>query len=349
MMATYSDLLSILKGKMEREQGKDARMNNIAEALETGRLVETSFGPKGLKKMIDGAVVEKGSRILGAASPEHPVQKMIVDMAKDVEKEIGDATTTSVILTTYLLEEARDLIDSGVNPSALINGLSTASEWALEELDSISKNTDPYDKDLIRSVLMTSWGEKNDLGEDALEVISDLFVLKGPDFDHEDIKIETERSHEKNGVRMVIGTRIDNAIDTELERLIEPRILLLKGDLKPRKTTLDVEFQLNSIDAYSEAIDQESSMLKRSFDKIRETRADLVLLSGEADDRVKQMFDRQGILLSEKVKDEDLKRTSKAIGAEIIDILDISPDSAITVENVIIEGDDACVGGVCGV
>jgi chaperonin GroEL (HSP60 family) len=219
----------------------------------------------------------------------------------------------------------------------------------LDELDSISSNADPYDKDLIRSVLSTSWGEKNDLGEDALEVISDLFVLKGPDFDHEDIQVETEISHEKNGVRMILGTRIDNTIDTDKERLIKPRILLLKGDIKPRKTKLDVEFQLNSVDAYRSALDQESFMLESSFNKIRETQADLVLLSGEVDDRVKQMFERQGILLSEKVKEDDLKRTSKATGAEIVDILDISTDSAVSVENVIMEGDDACVGGVCGV
>ncbi|MEA3558975.1 MAG: TCP-1/cpn60 chaperonin family protein [Candidatus Thermoplasmatota archaeon] len=349
MEATYSDLLSVLKGQMEREQGKDARINNITEALETGRLVESSFGPKGLKKMIDGTVVEKGSRILGAAAPEHPVQKMIVDMAKDVENEIGDATTSSVILTTYLLEEARDLIELGINPSALINGYSTASEWALEELDLISSDADPYDKEMAASVLMTAWGEKNDLGEDALEVISDLFILKGPDFDSKDIQVETEISHEKNGVRMILGTRIDNEIDTEKERLIKPRILLLKGDIKPRKTKLDLELQLNSVDAYRSALDQESILLKRSFDRIKETRADLVLLSGEADDRVKQMFDRQDILLSEKVKEGDLKRTSRATGAEIVDVLDILPDSAVMVENVVIKGDDACVGGVCGV
>ncbi|MCK5772886.1 MAG: hypothetical protein KAH57_03790 [Thermoplasmata archaeon] len=349
MGATYFDLASILKGQIEREKGRNARMNNIAEAIEMGRLVETSFGPRGLKKMIDGAMVEKGSRILEAADPDHPVQKMIVDMAKNVEKEIGDATTTSVLLTTYLLEEARDLMEAGVNPSTLINGFSTASEWAMDELASISSDAGLYDKKLLRSILSTSWVEKNDLGEDALEVISDLFVLKGHDFDHEDIQVETEISHKKNGVRMIMGTRIDNIIDSEKERLIRPRILLLEGDIKPRKTKLDVEFQLNSVDAYRSALDQESQMLESLFNRIRETRADLVLLSGEVDDRVKHMFEREGMLISEKVNKEDLKRTARAIGAEVVDILDISTDAAVVVENVVIEGDDACVGGVCGV
>ncbi len=331
MEVTYSDLSSILRGQIIREKGRNARMNNIAEALEVGRLVETSFGPRGLKKMIDGVVVGKGSRILGAASPDHPVQKMILDMAKNVEKEIGDATTTSVLLTTYLLEEARSLLETGVNPSALINGFSTASDWAMDELDHISSDADLHDKGVVRSILSTSWGDGNDLGEDAFEVLSGLFIFKGHDFDHEDIHVETEISHEKKGVRMIIGTRIDNTIDSEKESLTKPRILLLKGDLKPRKTKLDVEFQLNSVDAYRSALDQESSMLESSLDRIRETRADLVLLSGEVDDRAKHMFEREGILISEKVNKEDLKRTARATGAEIIDIVDISPDAAVVV------------------
>ena len=348
MEVAYIDFLSLLKQNMERESGKDARKNNLAEALELKRLVETSFGPKGLKKMIDGAVVDKGSRILKAYGGKHPVQKMIVDSASQVEKEIGDATTASVLLTSFLLEEAKELIEQGVNPSAIISGYAKASGWAMEDLEGIAADADPTDMELVRDILKTSFGEKNDLGDDTLDVLSSLFLLKGEDFDPELIRVSTEKSHDKVGTRFVLGCRVDASPDTELERIDNPSILLVKGDLKPRKTKLDVEFRLENVESVRSAVKAEDSAMDHLSERIRSTGASLVLTTGEVDDRILQRMDREGIVMVPKVPEEELKRVSKAVGAPMLDPNDIERGYTVKVDAVVFESDDGCVGGVCG-
>src|SRR5207245_260288 len=143
----------LLKEGTSETKGRDAKRNNIAAAKQVANMVKTCLGPRGMDKMLvssigDATITNDGATILKELDVEHPAAKMIVEVAKSVDNEVGDGTTSSVVFAGGLLEKAEDLINKNVHPTVIVDGYNAASEQALKLLQKISIKVDAEDKEL---------------------------------------------------------------------------------------------------------------------------------------------------------------------------------------------------------
>jgi len=169
----------ILKEGTSRERGRGAQSNNIAAAMAVAEALKTALGPKGMDKMLvdsfgDVTITSDGRTILDEMDVQHPVAKMMVEVAKTQDQEVGDGTTSAVVVAGELLRLAQDLMDKQVHPTVILDGYREASERALERLEEIAIPVDPEDREYLRKVAMTSMASKLVAGNK--EELSDIVV-----------------------------------------------------------------------------------------------------------------------------------------------------------------------------
>src|SRR5215471_12540017 len=155
----------ILKEGTRENKGRDAQKNNITAAKIVGEIVKTSLGPRGMDKMLvdtlgDVTITNDGATILKEIDVQHPAAKMLVEVSKSVDNEVGDGTTSSVVLAGALLEKAEDLISKDVHPSVIVDGYTAAAEQALKLLQKAAVKADVKDKELLIKVARTSMDSK---------------------------------------------------------------------------------------------------------------------------------------------------------------------------------------------
>jgi len=155
----------ILREGTKENKGREAQRNNIAAAKQVADMVKTCLGPRGMDKMLvssigDATITNDGATILKEMDVEHPAAKMMVEVAKSVDNEVGDGTTSSVILAGALLGKAEDLINKNVHPSVIVDGYDAASQRALDLLQKISVRVDVEDKEVLMKIAMTSMYSK---------------------------------------------------------------------------------------------------------------------------------------------------------------------------------------------
>src|SRR5947209_15577512 len=155
----------LLKEGTSQTKGRDAKRNNIAAAKQIANIVKSCLGPRGMDKMLvtsigDATITNDGATILKELDVEHPAAKMIVEVAKSVDNEVGDGTTSSVVFAGGLLEKAEDLINKNVHPTVIVDGYNAASEQALKLLEKISIKVDAEDKELLKKIARTSMYSK---------------------------------------------------------------------------------------------------------------------------------------------------------------------------------------------
>ncbi|MEM3058435.1 MAG: TCP-1/cpn60 chaperonin family protein, partial [Candidatus Nitrosocaldaceae archaeon] len=189
----------ILKEGAKETKGKDAQKNNIAAAKLIAEMVKSALGPRGMDKMLvdtlgDVTITNDGATILKEIDVQHPAAKMMVEIAKAVDNEVGDGTTSSVVLAGALLEKAEDLIEKNVHPTIIVDGYNKALEQALKILDEVSIKVDPTDKKTLAKIAMTSMASKlvseesNILANIVIDAV--LSVAKNGKVDIDDIKVE---------------------------------------------------------------------------------------------------------------------------------------------------------------
>src|SRR5215831_19659494 len=147
----------ILKEGTSRDRGRDAQRGNIVAAKIIAETVRTSIGPRGMDKMLvdsfgDVTITNDGATILDEMEVQHPAAKMMVEVAKTQDDEVGDGTTTSVVVSGELLKKAEELIDQGIHPTVIVDGYREASNHALEVLSKIAVKIEPNDKATLRKV-----------------------------------------------------------------------------------------------------------------------------------------------------------------------------------------------------
>ncbi len=144
----------VLKESALQQKGKDAQKNNITAAKLVADLVKTSLGPRGLDKMLvdpigDVTITNDGATILKEIDVQHPAAKMMVEISKTIDNEVGDGTTSSVVVAGSLLEKAEQLISKDVHSSVIVEGYQAAAEKALELLAQIAKKISPDDRNTL--------------------------------------------------------------------------------------------------------------------------------------------------------------------------------------------------------
>jgi thermosome len=326
----------ILPEGSQRTLGREAQRNNIMAAKAVAETVRTTLGPKGMDKMIvdslgDVTVTNDGVTILEEMNIEHPAAKMIVEVAKTQEDEIGDGTTTAVVLAGELLKNAEELLDKDVHPAVISRGYRLAESKAQEILNQIgekSTNDDTLKK--IAQTAMTGKGaeySKDTLASLAVEAVK--LVQEQGNIDKDNIKIEKRTGGSVEDSELIKGIVIDKErLSSTMPRTIKnARIALIDREIEIKKTEIDAKIEIKTPDQMQGFLDQEENMLKKMVEQITATGANVVLCQKGVDDVAIHFLAKKGVYAVRRVSESDMKKIAKATGAKIVNNLkDLTKD-----------------------
>ncbi|QEE15431.1 thermosome subunit beta [Promethearchaeum syntrophicum] len=327
----------ILKEGAERTTGKSAQRNNILAAKTIAEAIRSSLGPRGMDKMLvdsfgDVTITNDGATILKEIDVEHPAAKMLVEVAKAQDEEVGDGTTSSVILAGELLKRAEKLLDQKIHPTVITEGFRKASSKALEILDSMAMPIDPKDKKMLKKAARTSMSSKiiSEYSDLVSDIVVDACLAVSEEIDgniHVDldrIQIQKKDGAALDETQFISGIILDKEIvNSGMEKRVEEaKILLISSAIEVEKTEFDAKLQITSPDQITAFLDQEQKMLEDLADKIAATGANVVICQKGIDDMAQHFLVKKGISAIRRVKKSDLDKLSKATGATIFSNLD---------------------------
>jgi thermosome len=327
----------ILKEGTTRNRGKEAQTNNIMAAKIIAEVLKSTLGPRGMDKMLidslgDITITNDGAAILDEIDVEHPAAKMMVEVAKTQDDEVGDGTTTSVILAGELLKNAEDLIEQGIHPTIIVSGYRKALEKAKETLTKIGINIDPTDTKILKQVALTSMGSKaigaakDHLAEIIIEAVKQITEKKA---DKNEVDIDNIQIIKKEGkslleTQLVKGVIIDKeVVHSGMPKKIEnANIALLDAAIEIEKTEFSSEIRINDPNQMQAFLDKETSILKNMVKKIKSAGANVVICQKGIDDMAQYFMAKEGILALRRAKESDMEKLTRATGGAIITKID---------------------------
>ena len=324
----------ILKEGSERTRGKDAQNRNILAAKTIAAAVKSTLGPKGMDKMLvdsmgDVVITNDGATILKEMDIEHPAAKMMVEIAKTQDEEVGDGTTSAVVIAGELLKRAEDLLEQEVHPTLIVTGYRLAAEKAYEILKELTKDVTPDDTETLKKIATTSMTGKG--AEVARELLTDLAVEsvraiaeKGGKIDIDHIKLDKKTGGSKEDTVLIKGMLIDKErVHSGMPKLVEnAKIALVNSALEIEKTEVDAKIEITSPDQMKAFLDEEERMLKSMVDKIKESSANVLFCQKGIDDIVQHYLAKEGILAVRRVKESDMKKLASATGGKVLTTLE---------------------------
>ena len=323
----------ILPEGTQRSQGRNAQRMNIMAAKLVAETVRTTLGPKGMDKMIvdslgDITVTNDGVTILEEMQIEHPSAKMIVEVAKTQEDEVGDGTTTAVVIAGELLKNAENLLEKNIHPTVIARGYRVAGEKAQEILNKMAENVSEDNEELLKNIATTSMTGKG--AEAAKERLSDICVRaikmvmekeNGKVFiDTENIKLEKKVGGSVEDTELVEGIVLDKErVHSGMPRLIKnARIALVDSAVEIKNTETDAKIQITDPGKLQEFLDQEEKMLRTMVEKIAKSGANVVFCQKGVDDLAQHFFAKKGIYVARRIKKSDMEALERATGARIV-------------------------------
>jgi thermosome len=318
----------ILKEGSRRETGKDAQRKNILAAKAVAEAVRTTLGPKGMDKMLvaggDATITNDGATILREMDIEHPVAKMIVEVAKAQDDEIGDGTTTAVIIAGKLLEKAEALLDQDVHPTVIVQGYKQAAARAQKILSEIAIDVSGDEGILLKIAQTAMRGKGIEIAMDKLARISVDAARAVAGFEGKDIE-------ENVKTVLIPGGRIEDSFinygiviekeRTSLEmpkRIENARIMLLEGTLELKKLDTDAKVTITEAKNLASFKEGEEQVIKSQIDAIAAAGANVVFCEKGIGVTAQNYLARRGILAARRVKREDLKMLALATGARLV-------------------------------
>lgn len=327
----------ILREGSSRSRGREAQHANILAAQIVAESVKSALGPKGMDKMLvdsfgDVTITSDGRTILDEMDIQHPTAKMMVEVAKTQDNEVGDGTTTAVIITGELLSKAEELIDKNVHPTIIIDGYKKAAEKALESLEKIGIPVNINEKTAIKKVAMTSMASKlvaeyrdylADLGVSAVLAVAEK-SSEGYKVDIDDIKVEKKPGESIKDTKLINGIVLDKEVShSDMPKRVEKaRIALLDTALEIEKTEFDAKINIESPEQMDAFLKQEEKMLENMVEKIVAKGVNVVVCQKGIDDMAQHFLARKGVLAVRRVKKSDMEKLAKASGGKIITNLD---------------------------
>src|SRR5438445_2796714 len=316
-----------------RTMGKDAQRTNIAAAKAVADAVRTTLGPKGMDKMLvdtigDIVITNDGVTILEEMEIEHPAAKMMVEVAKTQNQEVGDGTTTSVILAGELLKKAEELLEQEIHPTVITKGFKIAKDEALKILNQIATPVSLNDFETLKKIAITSMSGKSvekaspRLAGLVVEAIKMVAVSAEGKIkvDTDNIKREKKHGGSSEETELVKGIVIDKEVvhPGMPKNVREAKIALIDAALEVKETETDAEIRITSPDQMQAFIEQEQKMLREMVDKVSESGANVVFCQKGIDDIAQHFLAKRRILSCRRVKKSDMEALSKATGARII-------------------------------
>ena len=348
----------VLREGTNRSTGREAQRNNIMAAKVVAEAVKSTLGPCGMDKMLvssmgDVAITNDGATIMKELGVQHPAAKMLVEVAKAQDNEVGDGTTTAVILCGELLSKAEGLLDKNVHPIVIIEGYKKASDKAQEILSKIAMPVSFDDDKTLRQIAMTSLSSKgiNVAQDHFTKVIVDAVkqVTEKVDgkytADIDLIKIIKKHGKSLDETELVKGMVLDKEIaSSQMLKIIDgAKIALLNAKMEIEKTEFDAKINIESPDQMKMFLDEEERMLKDMVNSVTKSGANVVLSEKGIDDLALHFLGKAGVLVVKSVSSSDMDKLSRATGGTIVaSIKDLTADAlgkAKRVEEVKI-GDD---------
>jgi len=327
----------ILPEGTNRFLGRDAQRMNIFAGKVLAETIRTTLGPKGMDKMLvdslgDIVVTNDGVTILREMDIEHPAAKMLVEVAKTQEDEVGDGTTTAVIIAGELLKKAEDLLEMDIHPTVIAMGYRQAALKAMEILNKITIDAD--DRETLMNVAMTAMTGKG--SEKAKEPLAKLVVdavmqvEEEGEVDKDNINIHRIQGAVVDDSQIVNGVVVDKSrADPSMPKKVEnAKIALLKYPIEVKDLETDAKIKLTDPSQMQAFIENEEQMIKDMVQKVVDSGANILFCQKGIDDLAQHYLARDGILAVKRVKKSDMTRLEKATGAQLVtNIDDLDSDS----------------------
>ena len=323
----------ILREGSSQNRGKEAQKNNISAAKLISEIVRTSIGPRGMDKMLvdslgDVTITNDGATMLKEIDVQHPAAKMLVEVAKTTDNEVGDGTTSAVVLAGALLEKAEELIDKDVHPTVIVDGYTKAARRAMQALEDVAEKVNPSDKEWLVKVARTSMQTKlvsreaEELGElvvDATLAVAEK-VERGYRVDIDNVKVEKKPGGSLKDTKLIQGIILDKeVVHSGMPKKVEKaKIALVSAPFEIEKTEFDAKLNINDPSMMKKFLDEETKMLKTMVDKMVEVGATVVVCQKGIDDIAQHYMAKAGILAVRRAKESDMTKLAKATGARIV-------------------------------
>ncbi len=325
----------ILPENYSRLIGRDAQRTNIMAAKLVADTVRTTLGPKGMDKMLvdamgDIVITNDGVTILKEMEIEHPAAKMLVEVAKTQEEEVGDGTTTAVVLTGELLKKAEQLLDQEVHPTVIAKGYQDAANKAEEILKSIAIDVDTENREILEKVVKTAMmGKSTSTHPKLFKIVVDavLQVIEKEDgrvLDLDNIKLVKKVGGSIEETELVKGVIIDKErVNPNMPKKITgAKIALVNAPFEIEKTEIDAQIRIESPDQMEAFLKKEEEMLKNLAEKVKEVGANVLFVQKGIDDVAQYYLAKAGILAVRRVSESDMKVLARATGAKIVTNID---------------------------
>jgi len=318
--------LIVLSEDSQRTSGEDAQSMNITAGKAVAESVRTTLGPKGMDKMLvdstgEVVVTNDGVTILKEMDIEHPAANMIVEVAETQETEVGDGTTTSVVVSGELLSEAEDLLEQDIHATTLAQGYRQAAEKAKELLDDAAIDVSADDAETLEKIAATAMTGKG--AENAKDVLSSLVVravqsvADDDGVDTDNVKVEKVTGGAIENSELIEGVIVDKErVSENMPYGVEDaKIALVDDGLEVKETEIDTEVNVTDPDQLQDFLDQEEEQLKEMVDSLKEAGANVVFADSGIDDMAQHYLAKEGILAVRRAKSDDFTRLSRATGA----------------------------------
>ncbi|HEY4698791.1 MAG TPA: thermosome subunit beta, partial [Nitrososphaerales archaeon] len=322
----------ILKEGSSETRGRAAQHNNIMAAKLIAEIVKSSLGPRGMDKMLvdslgDVTITNDGATILKEIDVQHPAAKMLVEVSKTTDNEVGDGTTSAVVLAGALIEKAEDLITKDVHPTLIVDGYRSASDQALAILDKLSVKVSPEDKQWLVKIARTSMQTKlvSTESEDIAIMLVDAMLNvaektnKGYKVDIDNVKVEKKTGGSLTDTKLIKGIVLDKEVVHAgmPKKVVNARIALINSPMEIEKTEFSAEIRISDPTQIKKFLDEETKMLKTMVDKVVSSGANVVVCQKGIDDVAQHYLAKAGVLTVRRCKESDITKLAKATGARV--------------------------------
>jgi thermosome len=327
----------ILKEGTSRRRGKEAQKNNIMAAKVIAQAVRSSIGPKGMDKMLvdsmgDVTITSDGATILKEMEVEHPAAKMMVEISKTQDDEVGDGTTSAVVVAGELLSKAEELLDHNLHPTVIVEGYRRAASKALETLERIAITVELTDKESFKKVAMTSMASKlvaenrQQLAELSVDAIMHVAQKVGEEYraDLDDVMVEKKTGESVASTRLIKGLVLSKEVAHSgmPKRIDRANIVLLNSAIEIKKTQFDAKINIQDPKQMEAFQREEEDILRSMVEKISSVGANVVICQKGIDDMAQHFMAKKGILALKQAKESDMAKLAKATGGKLVTALD---------------------------
>jgi thermosome len=327
----------ILREGTTRSRGREAQRANITAAKVVAETVKSSLGPKGMDKMLvdglgDVTITSDGATVLKEMDIQHPAAKMMVEVAKTTDDEVGDGTTSVVVLSGRLLELAEELINKNIHPTIIVDGYRAAAEKTLTSLNDIAIKVSPTDKVMLKKAAMTSMGSKlvSDYRDYLADIAVDAILKVAQQVDGEykvdldDVKVDKKAGESLLETKLIDGIAIDKEVvhSGMPKRIDEAKIALINSAIEVEKTEFSAKISIERPEEMKAFLDEEERMLKDMVENITSAGATVLICQKGIDDAAQYFLAKQGVMAIRRCTQSNMEKLAKATGAKIVVTLD---------------------------